>query len=77
MTNIQEYLAIRTELEGKEAKRYLKNQTARYILIEGELYKRSFTMPYLKCLGEKEDEYALRKVYEGRYGSHLGVRADA
>lgn len=30
-------------------------------------------MPYFKCLGEKEAKYALKEVYKGIYGNHLGV----
>ena len=32
-------------------------------------------MPYLKCLGLAEADYALWEVHEGIYGEHLGARA--
>ena len=49
-------------------------KVARYTLLEGILYKKSFTLPYLRCLGPKEAEYALSEIHEGIYGQHLGGR---
>ena len=34
-------------------------KAAHYTLLEGILYKKSFTLPYLRCLGPAEAEYAL------------------
>ncbi|KAK3014443.1 hypothetical protein RJ639_010088 [Escallonia herrerae] len=42
---------------------------------EDVLYKRSFTLPYLRCLTPLEADYALREVHEGICGQHLGGRA--
>ncbi|KAK3043471.1 hypothetical protein RJ639_002050 [Escallonia herrerae] len=38
------------------------------------LYKKSFSLPYLKCLTPKEADYALQEVHEGICGQHLGGR---
>ena len=59
-----------TFTEAKSAK--LKVKVVRYILIDNILYKKSFSLPYLKCLGQDEVEYALREIHEGIYGQHLG-----
>ncbi|KAI0510524.1 hypothetical protein KFK09_011128 [Dendrobium nobile] len=53
----------------------LRRQAANFIVINGELYKRSFTGPYLKCLPPSEANYALREVHSGICGEHLGGRA--
>ncbi|XP_074336624.1 uncharacterized protein LOC141673783 [Apium graveolens] len=45
-----------------------------YSLIEGLLYKRSFIIPYLKCLRPLEAEEVLKEAHEGIYGQHLGGR---
>lgn len=45
-----------------------------YMLIEGELYKKSFTLSYLKCLGKEESELAMRKIHEGIYENHTRGR---
>ncbi|XP_038715980.1 uncharacterized protein LOC120009442 [Tripterygium wilfordii] len=49
-------------------------KAARYTLIDGELYRRSFTLPYLRCLAPREADYVLREVHEGICGSHIGGR---
>ncbi|GKV53644.1 hypothetical protein SLEP1_g60161, partial [Rubroshorea leprosula] len=43
-------------------------------LVDGVLYKRSFSLPLLRCLNPYEAEYALREVHEGVCGSHVGAR---
>ncbi|RVW42765.1 hypothetical protein CK203_079964 [Vitis vinifera] len=48
--------------------------TARFTLIGGHLYKRSFTGPYLRCLGHSEAHYVLAELYEGRISSELNIR---
>ncbi|XP_074331622.1 uncharacterized protein LOC141668559 [Apium graveolens] len=72
---------IKTHLEtgwlpndAREARK-LSVRALRYSLIKGLLYKRSFVIPYLKCLRPLEVEEALKKSHEGICGQHLGVRA--
>ena len=55
--------------------RKLSVRALRYVLIEGILYKKSFVIPYLKCLRPDEAEMALKEVHEGICGQHLGGRA--
>ena len=52
----------------------IRIKTARYTLLEGILYKKSFTLPYLRCLGLEKAEYALKEFHEGICGQHLGER---
>ncbi|XP_038678408.1 uncharacterized protein LOC119979856 [Tripterygium wilfordii] len=52
----------------------LRKRAARYTLIDGELYRRFFTLPYLRCLAPREADYTLREVHEGICGSHIGRR---
>ncbi|XP_074323147.1 uncharacterized protein LOC141660084 [Apium graveolens] len=72
---------IKTHLEtgwipgdAQEARK-LSVRALRYSLIEGLLYKRSFVIPYLKCLRPLEAEETLKKSHEGICGQHLGGRA--
>ncbi|RVX12534.1 Retrovirus-related Pol polyprotein from transposon 17.6 [Vitis vinifera] len=62
---IIEYL--RTGVLPKEPKQAHKTQiqTARFTLIKGHLYKRSFTDPYLRCLDHSEALYVLAELHEG------------
>ncbi|GKU89774.1 hypothetical protein SLEP1_g3868 [Rubroshorea leprosula] len=52
----------------------LRRKASRYTLVDGILYKRSFSLPLLWCLNPYEAEYALREVHEGVCGSHMGAR---
>ena len=68
---IIEYLkspTITTESESIK----LRIRAARYILIDDVLYKKSFSLPYLRCLGPEEAQYALREIHEGICGQHMG-----
>ena len=48
----------------KEATRKIKVRAARFVLIKDVLYKRGFSCPYLRCLGNEEADYVMREVYE-------------
>nr|CAN82630.1 hypothetical protein VITISV_028132 [Vitis vinifera] len=50
-------------------------QAARFTLIGGHMYKRSFTGPYLRCLGHSEAQYVLAELHEGICGNHSGGRS--
>ncbi|XP_075492587.1 uncharacterized protein LOC142530651 [Primulina tabacum] len=49
-----------------------KRQAPRFVLLNNILYRRSFQGPLLKCLPEKEVDYVLREIHEGRCTEHLG-----
>ncbi|XP_077231532.1 uncharacterized protein LOC143864659 [Tasmannia lanceolata] len=60
--------------EKKEARKVV--QRASRFSLDGEaLYKRSYTLPYLKCLRPSDALYALRETHEGICGEHLGGKA--
>ena len=54
---------------SSEAKK-VKVQAARFTVLNGELYKSGFLMPYLKCLAPNEVTYVLREIHEGVCGNH-------
>ena len=62
-----------TDTKSKSAK--LRIRAARYILIDDVLYKKSFSLLYLRCLGPNEAHYVLREIHEGICGNHLGSRS--
>ena len=49
----------------------LKIKVAIYILINEVLFKRSFTLSYLRCLRSDETEYALRKIHKRIRGQYI------
>ena len=52
--------------EAKKA----KVRAARFIVVNSELYKRGFSLPYLKCLNLEEEMYVLWEIHEGICGNH-------
>ncbi|GKV01151.1 hypothetical protein SLEP1_g13729 [Rubroshorea leprosula] len=60
--------------EDRQEATKLRKKASRYTLVDGVLYKRSFSLPLLRCLNPYEAEYALREVHEGVCGSHVGAR---
>ena len=57
--------------EAKE----IKKRAARFTVLNDTLYKRGFSMPYLKCVDEDEAKYILEEIHEGVCGDHAGPRS--
>ncbi|RDY04061.1 rnhA, partial [Mucuna pruriens] len=57
-----------------EAKR-LARDAARYIVIGGELYRRDFSFPLLRCVKGEEARYVIKEVHKGVCDTHIGGRA--
>ncbi|KAK3022624.1 hypothetical protein RJ639_045775 [Escallonia herrerae] len=74
MDRIIKYLSTGELPSERHEARNLRIKTARYALVEGTLYKKSFSLPYLRCLRPSESLYALQEVHEGICGQHLGGR---
>ncbi|XP_073120816.1 uncharacterized protein [Henckelia pumila] len=55
--------------------RKLRVRAARFTIIDGELYKKGFSSPYLKCLTPAKGNYVLREIHEGICGNHIAGRA--
>ena len=64
----------RLPLDAKEAKK-IKKRVARFTILNDTLYKRGFSMPYLKCVDEDEAKYILEEVHEGVCRDHVGPRS--
>ncbi|XP_073137716.1 uncharacterized protein [Henckelia pumila] len=72
---IVDYL-MRDNLPANQVEaRKLKVRAVRFTIIDGELYKRSFSSPYLKCLTSAKGNYVLREIHEKICGNHLAGRA--
>ena len=74
-TPLVSYLKSGVLPDGKEAARKLKVQATQFVLIKDVLYKRGFSCPYLRCLGNEEEDYVMREVHEGIYRNHSGSRS--
>ena len=58
----------------EEAKK-IKKRVARFMILNDTLYKRGFSMPYLKCVDEEEAKYILEEIHEGVCEDHVGPRS--
>nr|XP_025652340.1 uncharacterized protein K02A2.6-like [Arachis hypogaea] len=56
--------------DPKEEKR-IKREAANYTIVAGQLYKRGFSQPLLKCIEPENTEYILREIHEGCCGHHV------
>ncbi|GKV07135.1 hypothetical protein SLEP1_g18937 [Rubroshorea leprosula] len=65
------FLQDGTVPEDKQEAMRLRKKASWYTLVDGVLYKRSFSLPLLRCLNPYEAEYALQEVHEGVCGSHI------
>ena len=74
MTPIVEYLSHGTQPENQAEAIKVKAQVARYSIIEGMLYRRSFSEPYLRCLPRRKAEKIIEQVHQGVCGTHIGRR---
>uniref|UniRef100_A0A2N9I8K3 Uncharacterized protein n=1 Tax=Fagus sylvatica TaxID=28930 RepID=A0A2N9I8K3_FAGSY len=75
MTPIVNYLEDETLPSDPVEARKLKVRSTRFVLIQGVLYKRGFSLPYLRCLDKAEADYVMREVHEGICGNHSGARS--
>ena len=63
------------ELPDDKSKAHkIQIQSARFSIIDGQLYKRSLSGPYLKCLTPEQSQYMLVELHEGICGNHPGGR---
>uniref|UniRef100_A0A2N9G648 Uncharacterized protein n=1 Tax=Fagus sylvatica TaxID=28930 RepID=A0A2N9G648_FAGSY len=75
MTPIVNYLEVETLPSDPVEARKLKVRSTRFVLIQGVLYKRGFSLPYLRCLDKAEANYVMREAHEGICDNHSGARS--
>jgi len=75
MTPILSFLQDGWLPQDIEEARRVRKRAARFTILNDTLYKRGFSMPYLKCVNEKEAKYILEEIHEGICGDHTGPRS--
>lgn len=55
--------------------RKTKVRSSRFTVVNDKLYKRGFSLPYLKCLSLKEAKFFLQEIHDGVYGNHSGPQS--
>ena len=74
MDPILNYILHGTEPTNKAEARKLRAVAARYTIVDGKLFKRSYTGPLLCCLADTEALQVLTEIHEGHCGNHPGGR---
>ena len=74
-TPLISYLKAGVLSDGKDAARKLKVQASRFILMKDILYKRGFSLPYLRCLVPEKAEYVMREFHKGICENYSGARS--
>ena len=74
MTSITKYLEDETLPTDVVEARKLKVKATKFILLQGVLYRRGFSLPYLRYLDKLKVEYVIKEVHEGICGNHSGAR---
>ena len=70
MKSIIQYLEHGTLPEDKLKAHKLRIKAAHYSIHNGELYRRSLSHPWSKCVSPEEGNYVLREIHEGICGAH-------
>ena len=60
--------------DATEAKK-VRKRAAKFTILNDSLYKRGFSMPYLKCVDEEKAKYILEEIHRGVCGDHTGPRS--
>lgn len=66
------YLQEGVLLEDKVDAKKLRHRSALFMVVDGKLYIRAYSMPLLHCIHSLEANFALQDVHEGIYGGHVG-----
>ena len=74
MDSIRLCIAIGELPDNRGTTHKIQIQSARFSLVDGQLYKRSLGGPYLKCLTPEQVQYVLAELHEGICGNHPGGR---
>ncbi|XP_022155184.1 uncharacterized protein LOC111022318 [Momordica charantia] len=74
MDPIVEFIKGNPPQDSKEQKK-MARKVVRFILRDGALYRRGFSLPLLKCVTPEEGIYILREIHEGVCGNHSGARS--
>ena len=75
MTPIISYLQNGHLTQDMEEAKKIKKRVARFTILNDALYKRGFSMPYLKCVDEEEARYILEEIHGGICGDHVGPKS--
>ena len=77
MTPIHDYLTKGKLPDNPKEAAVVRRRACSYILAEGKLYMRGFSIPLLKCIDQSWEDNVLLEIHEGISDQHLGGRSIA
>ena len=75
MTSIISFLLDGHLPQDTDKARKIRKRAARFTILNDTLYKRGFSMPYLKCVDQDEAKYILEEIHERVCGDYAGPRS--
>ena len=75
MTPIVSFLQDGHLPKDADAARKIRKKAARFTILNSVLYKRGFSMSYLKCVNDDKAKYILEEIHKGICGDHAGPRS--
>lgn len=75
MTPILSFLQDGRLIQDVKEARKVKKRAASFTILNDTLYKKGFSMPYLRCVNEKEAKYILEEIHKGICKDHAGPRS--
>jgi len=75
MTKIWDFLEKGSLLKNPTATQRLKRNASYYVIGGGDLYKKSFIGPLLKCLTRDQSKYVMNEMRRGICGMHSGSQS--
>ncbi|CAJ2651997.1 unnamed protein product [Trifolium pratense] len=75
MTPVYNFLEHGTLPDDQKQAAVVRRRACSYVILDGKLYRRGFSIPLLKCVDEDTADYILREVHEGINAQHLGGRS--
>jgi hypothetical protein len=70
-----EYLTNKQLPEDEVQKRQIERRAKAYTIIDGQLYKRSTSGVFMKCISQVDRIEILREIHEGECGHHAAARS--
>ena len=56
--------------ENKTEVRVLRLKVTHYIIYNEKIYRKGYSMPFLKCIAPSKVEYIMREIHKGICGNH-------
>ncbi|XP_075663340.1 uncharacterized protein LOC142632911 [Castanea sativa] len=75
MTLIVRYLKEGWLPKDKTKARKIQIRAGRFVIVDDMLYRRGYSLPYLRCASSEEADYVLREMQEGICGNHARARS--